>query len=87
MIYGEVNNEGAIVRDVRVCAWTGEVIDGGQVMVQIANTPYFVRLTAAAAREITPDELDEVKARVLAEAEWVSQKADNGVRKSSPTAE
>src|SRR5689334_17402426 len=44
--FGELNPDGTIKRDVRVCAVTGSVIEPGDAMIKVPDTNRFYRVKA-----------------------------------------
>lgn len=59
-IFGELDENGGIKRDVRLCAETGESIVSGDVMIRVPGTRYFYRLKAQLLHKITDDRRAEL---------------------------
>lgn len=62
--WGEFNERGEAVRQTRVCALTGEPVDGGGVVCRIDGTNLFYRLSAAARRKLTADQRQDIEDRI-----------------------
>jgi hypothetical protein len=58
--FGELNETGGIVRDVRVCAITGVVTQPGDALVPIPNSRAFVRISANAYANLPLGALERV---------------------------
>lgn len=64
LFYGEYDSTGAIVRDTAHCILSGKGILTGDIVANLPNSPYFVRVSARRAAEVTPDMLNAALAAI-----------------------
>lgn len=63
--YGQYSDDGqSIEKDTEFCILTGRRIAAGDITASVPGTPYFVRVSARKAAEVTPAFLSAVKTAI-----------------------
>lgn len=83
LIYGELNPDGTIKRDVRICAISYKPIESGDAMLVVPGTRTFYRVKAPFMWPQSADKFAEQQAEIEANAPGTSLKAPQSAASKS----
>jgi hypothetical protein len=83
LIFGELNPDGSIKRDVRICAISYKPIEGGDAMLVVPGTRTFYRVKAPFVWPQSAEKFAEQQAEIEANAPGVSAKTAQTVAPKS----